>query len=245
MKFTAIASLILLRQAAATCPSELTESVSLNNGLATMYYTVDADVLRACIESKTEGYVAVGISPTGKMDPSEVVIGLPDEETVLKYDISAQSISGVVAMSDDKQTLTDTSITQEDGVTTLSFTKILEEDAYPLAIGLNNCIYALGGSNELGYHGSNRGSFELDLSSSESDALFSTVAPSPGTTLTGSTPASAESIEDPTSDDPYDGMTSSDAAAGDAAAAEGSPAAGFTLSSVASAAALVGAAALL
>ena len=71
---------------------------------------------------------------------SEAVIGLPDDGTVLKYELTGKSTSLVVPMSDDKQTLIDTSITQEGGMTVMSFTKILDEDQYEIVVGPNTFI---------------------------------------------------------------------------------------------------------
>jgi len=148
------------------------------------------------MESQSEGWLGFGISPTGGMVPADAVIGLPDEGTVLLYEMTEVSTSGVVAMPDDMQTLTDNIVTQGNGTTTMTFAKKLNEGTYPLVVGDNGCIYAQATSNALGYHGNGRGSFQLTLESS-SDSNFTattTAAPSGGVTLSGTTPSSAESI---------------------------------------------------
>ena len=55
----------------------------------------------------------------------EAVIGLPDSSSVKKYDMTAQSTAGVTEMS--SQTLSGTSIATVDGVTTMKYTKIMDE----------------------------------------------------------------------------------------------------------------------
>lgn len=197
MKFQSVASLLVLRHVAGqstSCPSDLTQSLSITDTL-TLYYDVVGDVFCARMESQSDGWLGFGISPTGGMYPADAVIGLPDDGTVLLYDMTAESESGVVAMSNDMQTLTDTSIVQGGGVTTMTFARKLNEGTYPLIVGDNGCIYAQATSNAFGYHGSGRGAFQLTLeSTSDSNVATTTAAPSGGATLSGTTPSSAESI---------------------------------------------------
>jgi hypothetical protein len=97
------------------------------------------------------------------MDGGMGIIGLPGDGTVMKYVMSGDR--SVELMSDERQTLMGTSITQEDGVTIMEFTKYLREDGENaiLANGENTFLYALGAINELLYHSSGRGSFVLDF----------------------------------------------------------------------------------
>ena len=71
-------------------------------------------------------WVAVGPSSDGKMVGSEAVVGQPSGGTVRKYSLSGQSVPGVSAMG--AQTLTDTSIDDTGGTTTMTYTKIMDED---------------------------------------------------------------------------------------------------------------------
>ncbi|KAL7512671.1 hypothetical protein ACHAXN_009680 [Cyclotella atomus] len=185
MKFSAIASILFLRQVAgqSSCPSELSQKLDISS-TETLYYDVVDGVFCARMESESEGWLSFGISSGGGMVPAEAVIGIPDDGTVLKYDLTSKSDSGVVAMSDDKQTLMDTSIEQADGMTIMTFAKIMDEDQYPLVIGDNTCIYAQASSNTLGYHGGNRGSFTLTLQ--ESTTGTSSTAAAGGTNPTES-----------------------------------------------------------
>lgn len=177
MKLSAIASIAFLRQVSgqSSCPYQLSQKVDISS-TETLYYEVIDGVFCARMESESEGWLGFGISPSGGMVPSEAVIGLPDDGTVLKYDLTSTAESGVVAMSDEKQTLMDASIEQANGMTIMTFAKIMDEDQYPLVIGDNTCIYAQAGSNTLGYHGGNRGSFTLTLQGSTTGTT-STAAP--------------------------------------------------------------------
>lgn len=120
-------------------------------------------VLHVCMESQSEGWLGWGISSDGMMIGAEAVIGLPDDGTVLKYNLNGKSSSKVIAMNSTYQTLLNTKIEQKGGVTTLSFEKILEEEGQlPIVPGQNNTfIFAEATANAFGYHGSSRGNFTL------------------------------------------------------------------------------------
>lgn len=192
MKLSAVVSLLLVDQVAgqSPCPAELTQTADLSS-TESLYYEVIDGIFCARIESESEGWLGFGISPNGAMVPAEAVIGLPDDGTVLKYDLTSKATSGVVPMSDDKQTLLDTSIVQDGGKTTMTFAKVMDEDEYPLVMGENTCIYAQAGSNTLGYHGGNRGSFSLTLEET-STATMSTVASSTAETTQAPTDTDAQ-----------------------------------------------------
>jgi hypothetical protein len=98
------------------------------------------------------GYIAMGFSEDGMMDPkSQAVVG-EGPGKVTKYNLLSKSRSGIRNAA--LQTLTNTSFEQTATQTTMSFTKILvEQDEVPVSvIGPTNVIWAVGGSNELGYH---------------------------------------------------------------------------------------------
>jgi len=79
----------------------------------------------------------------------EVVIGNPEDGTVLKYKLDGKSLAQVVPMPDDQQTLMDTSLEQGDDGTKMTFTKYLSEEGL-MAIdpdGPNDVIGAIGSSN--------------------------------------------------------------------------------------------------
>ncbi len=144
----------------------------LSSSLVFKYAVVTGEnsILCARLEQDGESYVAFGISPTGMMAGGEGIIGLPDEGTVQKYTLLGDS-PRVQLMPDDKQTLMDTMISQEDGQTIMEFTKLLVEvGENEIVIGENTFLWALGGDNSLGYHSGGRGDFTVELTAMESDA---------------------------------------------------------------------------
>lgn len=151
------------------CSQGLKNSKELSNTL-TLHWDVHfgssagLHVLHVCMWSNTEGWLGFGVSPSGKMVGSEAVIGLPDENTVLKYSLNGKGPTSVVAMNATSQTLTNTSIQQDNGVTVLSFGKYLEDGKDPIKLGQNNTfIFAEAMRNALVYHGQSRGTFTLFL----------------------------------------------------------------------------------
>jgi hypothetical protein len=124
------------------------------------------------------GWLGIGINPDGEMIGGEAVVGQPDAAVSSvnpgKYALSSASTSGVTLMK--TQTLIDGSITQDGSTTTLAFTKLLEE-YYEYIIkesGKTTFIWAIGSDNTFPAYHSNRGSFDLDLSSMPSAASAST-----------------------------------------------------------------------
>lgn len=120
------------------------------------------NTIRVCMESQSEGWLGFGISSDGMMIDTEAVIGLPDDGTVLKYNLNGKAPSAVVLMNSTDQTLMNANIEQKDGVTVLSFEKFLDEDQYPIELGKNSTVlFADASNNALGYHGSSRGNFTI------------------------------------------------------------------------------------
>jgi len=120
------------------------------------------DSITVTYTAPVTAWVGVGASTSGLMLGSDAVIGIPSTGQVKKYSLSSKSLDGVSLMSDEKQTLVNTAITQANGMTTLTYTKILVEDGeVPInRVGDNLFIAALGSSNTLGFHAV-RGSFSL------------------------------------------------------------------------------------
>lgn len=144
-------------------------SLQGDNEVAFYYSIVDDTYLSAQIVYQGIGWIAWGVSPAGGMIGAEAVIGLPDEANSAtnpgKYALSQYSPAGVNLV--DAQTLKDATIVQENGVTTLTFMKLLQEDGEHIIDpnGVNKFIYAVGSSgNDLAYHGSSRSPFEIDFS---------------------------------------------------------------------------------
>jgi hypothetical protein len=99
------------------------------------------------------GWVGIAFSETSLMVPNTAIIGLPDDGTVQKYDLTIRDISGVLPASSDRQTLTGTSIVQDGTSTILSFTRDLVETSETTVVAGSNMInVAYGSSNTLAYH---------------------------------------------------------------------------------------------
>jgi hypothetical protein len=171
----AFLSLFLLHQTNGqlACPDPLAHKYNITDGL-TMHFDLvlneanvtDGSIFCARIESSSTGWIGFGINPRiGQMLGAEAIIGIPANNTVKKYILRAKELDGVREMDEEDQTLMDTSITQDaEGRTTMSFTKYMFEDRYGIIPSdfVNSFIWALGSSNELGYHAS-RGNFGMDL----------------------------------------------------------------------------------
>ena len=117
----------------------------------------------------------MGFSPSGTMENSQAIIGIYDEDTVLKYDLAPGQAT---QMSDDTQTLQDASITTMDGKTIMEFTKLLVENDDEVEIledGENIFLHAWGGST-LGYH-TGRLSFTIDFSESNEEDTSRPIPP--------------------------------------------------------------------
>lgn len=136
----------------------------------------------------TDGWIGFGMSPDGHMADGIGIIGLPDDGTVEKYRLYEES-PYVERMPDDQQTLMFTSITQDGDGTRMEFAKFLNEEDEISLLSDGECLYALGGSNELALHSSS-GHFVLEL---EIPAVSSTTtATASATTETSSTTIAIE-----------------------------------------------------
>lgn len=157
--------------------SELT-SVALGGQLVdtTLDYIVNTadpraggkDTVTMTYSIPKQAWVAIGFTNNGGlMVGSEAVIGLPDTGQVLKYNMNSKLNEGVVPMPDAQQTLIETSIEQDESLTIMRFTKILnEEGEIPIVIGGNTFLGAYGFDNNLFYH-ERRDSFAVDLVAGE------------------------------------------------------------------------------
>jgi DOMON domain len=131
------------------------------------------------------GWLGFAFTAKPIMLPNTAVIGLPDAATVQKYDLQGRVVTQIVPLQE-RQTLTNATIEQVDGKTTLTFTKPLVEDTeLAVAAGPTLFNYAIGGSNQLAYH-LTRGSATVTLT--ECLAVGTTAAPAQPTT---SPPSSA------------------------------------------------------
>ena len=170
------------------CPYTLEQSTAITPQ-STLYYAVvpsspagaNNGVLCARLEvldnDNDNGWVGLGFSPDGNM-LGQAVIGIPNEDTVLKYNLEPGMTT---LMSADRQTLQDASIIDVDGTTIMTFTKfLLEEDEVPIIEDGENIFLHAWGGEDLGYH-TGRLSFTIDVGS---DTV--PLSPSPSFTPRGS-----------------------------------------------------------
>jgi hypothetical protein len=144
--------------ARSACPDTLGQSAVIDPA-ATLYYAVvpsdpaDAGngVFCGRLEAVNDGWVGIGFSPDGLMAGSQAVVGVPEEGTVLKYDLTTTA----TPMDGARQTLTGTSIAVVDGLVIMRFEKLLVEDGEVpiLEDAVNRFIHARGPPGALGYHG--------------------------------------------------------------------------------------------
>ena len=151
-----------------SCPQSFSKSIVIDS-TSTLSYSIvllpDSSNGIFCAKltaEETKGWIGLGISPNGQMANSVAIVGLPNDNTVLKYALGESR--SVNPMSNEQQTLRDASISQLYGATVLTFTKVLVEDnddELPILINgdTNYFIHARGSSNSLGYHAA-RMSFE-------------------------------------------------------------------------------------
>ena len=120
------------------------------------------DTVTVQLEYNDIGWIAMAFSESTSMIPNTAMLALPDENTVQKFSLSSKSLSGVVPLDSSLQTLTDATVVQEDGRTTMTFTKKLVEsdEVEVIQNGTNNFNWAIGSSNTLAFH-ADRGSATL------------------------------------------------------------------------------------
>lgn len=152
-----------------TCPDVLDRSATIDSDATLHYAVVPPDppwsgnngLLCARLEvEEHDGWVGIAISEDGKMGGSVAMIGIPDDGTVLKYNLLDD---WATEMPEDEQTLGDASIRREEGgKTIMEFAKLLtEEGEVPISYDdVNTFLHARGDGGTLGYH-STRVVFDL------------------------------------------------------------------------------------
>jgi len=188
-------------QSMVTCPDTLDSFVQIDWTTIFHYSIVHLESLNSRIgvlcgrlEYDGVGWIALAVSRDKQMVGSEAIVGLPEDKTVLKYNLNGFASTFVNAMDNVKQTLIHESIAVEDGRTIMKFAKFLEEEGeIPiLEDGLNHFLHARGSSISLGYH-SDRLSFDLDFRTGAH--ISSTTSPTMSPTIISSV---QDSIFNPT-----------------------------------------------
>ena len=147
-----------------------TFEMPFSGGAVVMDYVVSDDAFRARLTRQGTGWVGLAVPEDPNcmlcMKNSDAVIGVPGG-SVLKYDLEAYKVDGVVAMEASRQTLEETSVVEADGTTVVTFVKKLNEDGENSinGNGPNTFLWAMGPEGlrgELAYH-TLKGKFQLDL----------------------------------------------------------------------------------
>ena len=118
-------------------------------------WDASAITIELTCENVDEKWVGIGFSSDGSMQNSEAVLGIPGNDTPLKYNLNGKSAAAVVQMPEHKQTLIDASLeVDNDGRTVMKFTKLMKEEG-EIEIKAGEEIYLLyarGMNSNLGYH---------------------------------------------------------------------------------------------
>ena len=167
MKFISAALCFMLLgrySSAEECPDSLPGAVGLTGVGLTLHYGIMGGYLCGKIESDTESWVGFGAQPAGdrSMIGAHSIIGLPLDNTVEQYMLNSRTVSGIVPFPADEQSLTETMIMQVNGTTVATFKQPLDDNGFVLSSD-NVYLLAKGMSNELAYHGFNRGFVQLNF----------------------------------------------------------------------------------
>lgn len=166
-------ALVLAGENATNCASDdpsYAAMLSPIDGL-NFYWTVSEDALSVkLVYTKDETWLSVGPSKDGQMVDAEVIVALPGDNTVKKYELTGKSNAGVEAMS--QQTLTGTSVIASGGTTEVTFVKLLAESGELEIVtdGPTTLIFAVGSGTSLGYHVDDI-SLAIDLKSCDSSVV--------------------------------------------------------------------------
>jgi DOMON domain len=119
------------------------------------------------IHNGLNNYIALGISSTGTMKGSIAIIGASDNPMPMKYDLLDNTLAGVVKSPEDRQTLVDPSYLSNATQTVLKFKKLVDEpNEIPVLLsGETTFLFAIGSQASLGSHGTSRGTFICNPSS--------------------------------------------------------------------------------
>uniref|UniRef100_A0A7S0FQK1 DOMON domain-containing protein n=1 Tax=Minutocellus polymorphus TaxID=265543 RepID=A0A7S0FQK1_9STRA len=186
------------RRSAVDCTEyQHTFEMPFSGGSVVMDYVISDDTLRARLTRQGTGWVGLAVPEDPNcmlcMKNSDAVIGVPGG-SVLKYDLAAYKVDGVVAMEESRQTLEETSVVEIDGTTTVTFVKKLEEEGENAinGNGPNTFLWAMGPEGfrgELAYH-TLKGKFQLDLTPCDIATTTSSETESP-TVVVPTMPVSA------------------------------------------------------
>ena len=198
-----------------------TFEMPFSGGAVVMDYVVTGDTFRARLTRQGTGWVGLAVPEDPNcmlcMKNSDAVIGVPGG-SVLKYDLEAYKLDGVVPMEESRQTLEETSVVETDGTTVVTFVKKLVEDGENgiNGNGPNTFLWAMGPEGlreELAYH-ILKGKFQLDLTPCDAgttDVSSESEPPTAAVPVSVPTSASDETPSGPNTDSPTSSIEDSDA----------------------------------
>jgi DOMON domain len=150
--------------------------------LLRQFINIEDSTVTVELEYNDIGWLGFAFSESATMVPNTAVIALPDANSVQKFSLESRSLAGVNPSESSSQTLTDTSIIQENGRTIMKFTKkLVDGNEVTVNKGENRFNWAIGSSNNLSIHkfkGSATLVFTQCLKKTENDPAPPIAAPS-------------------------------------------------------------------
>ncbi|XP_066533801.1 DBH-like monooxygenase protein 2 homolog [Hoplias malabaricus] len=113
---------------------------------------------------KTTGWVGFGFSHNGGMTGADIVTGGVGPNGV--YFTDRHSVGNSLPLEDEQQDYGLLSLTETDGQTVMKFQRSIsacDENDYPITVMAVKLIYAYGKTDDFTYHGSQRGTKEVNL----------------------------------------------------------------------------------
>lgn len=151
---------------------------SYEDGNFNIYWRLEGDIVYMAMVVKTEGWVAIGISPSTKMKDADIIIGWVDQDgrtTVLdSYSTREFGLHIEDIKLGGRDDILGYSGYEENGVTTIEFKRFLDtEDIYDRPFrreGRVKIIWATGDDEDLSSIHTNRGYGTIGFSTAESTA---------------------------------------------------------------------------
>ncbi|KAM4713254.1 DBH-like monooxygenase protein 2 homolog [Anableps anableps] len=112
----------------------------------------------------TTGWVGFGLGPYGNMDDADIVMG--GLGSTGSYFADYYALEDAMPLMDEEQSYTLLSMTENDGQTIMTFKRSLEtcdEKDFHITAQPIKLIYAYGTTDDIRYHGSRRGTKEINL----------------------------------------------------------------------------------
>ena len=175
----------LLMKVGAQVQCSFKKDTELLDGDLTLRQYVNQEEETVTIQLVYQGQGWVSIAFSDGMLGSEAVVGLPDEDEVATYYLGGYLPFAVSRLEDELQdSLIDPSIVQTDTETILTFTQSVRDELGNVVVAggeTSSIIYAVGMSNELGFHGfwgRGKASISFDYCVSLSPKITSEAQPS-------------------------------------------------------------------